>query len=125
MGLAKRGRWWHPAVVTSPDQQPPITQIRTPDKRAAGAYANGMGVWFTSTEFTLDFLVSLPQEMATDPTGQQFLVAPQQVVGRVKIPPPLVFHIMRNLNAALDQYEAQHGKISDLMGGDPTPPPPA
>lgn len=94
-----------------------MTQIRTPDDQRTGAYANGMGVWFTSTEFTLDFLVSLPTELATAPDGAQFVVAPQEVVCRVKVPPPLAFHILRNLNAAMGQYEAQHGAIPDLMGG--------
>ena len=103
--------------MSDPTPPPPVTQIRTPEKQTSGVYANGMGVWFTSTEFTLDFLVSLPTEMGSDQNGAAIVVAPQEVVSRVKIPPPLVFHIMRNLNAALDQYESQHGKIPDLLGG--------
>lgn len=95
----------------------PVPQIRTPEDKAAGVYANGVGVWFVPTEFTLDFVVSLPTEVGTDPDGHQVPVAPQQVVSRVKIPPPLVFQLMRNLNSAMDQYEKQFGKIPDFMGG--------
>jgi Protein of unknown function (DUF3467) len=109
--------------VSEPNPTPPVTQIRTPEGKSAGVFANGMGVWFTATEFTLDFLISLPTEVAAGPDGASLVVAPQEVVSRVKIPPPLVFHIMRNMNAALDQYESQHGKIRDVLGGGFEPPP--
>jgi hypothetical protein len=38
------------------------------------------------------------------------------VVARVKMPPSLLFQVMRNLAAAQDQYEAQFGAIPDHQG---------
>jgi hypothetical protein len=96
--------------------QPFVPQIRTPERWTAGVYANGVGVWSTQTEVTLDFVVNLPFEQGEDPTGQAVAVAPQEVVARVKIPPPLLFQLMRNLAAAQDQYEAQWGPIPDHQG---------
>jgi hypothetical protein len=92
----------------------PIPQIRTPEKWTAGAYANGIGVWYTQTEFTLDFFVNLPPEVGTDPDGNQVVLAPQQVVARLKLPPSLIFQLMRNLSTNMDQYEQQHGSIPDF-----------
>ena len=104
-------------MTTPGDRQAPVPQLRTPEKQATGVYANGIGVWSTQTEFVLDFMASLPIEMALDQNGNHIAVAPQQLVSRVKIPPPLVFQVMRNLNTAMDQYEAQYGKIPDFLGG--------
>jgi hypothetical protein len=101
-----------------------VPQIRTPEKRAAGVYANGSGVWFTAMEFTIDFLVSLPVEQGTDPNGNPVMMAPQEVVARVKVPPPLVFEIASNIANAMDGYEKQHGKIPEFTGGGPIGRPP-
>lgn len=93
-------------------------------------YANGVGVWFTQTDFTLDFVVNLPPEVGQDPEGHQLLLSPQEVVARVKLPPPLVFQVMRNLSTNLDRYEQQYGSIQDFAGPtlgpdeEPTTPPP-
>jgi hypothetical protein len=106
--------------------QPVVPQIRTPEDMTAGAYANGVSVWFSPTEFTLDFLVNLPPEPGTDPMGNQVVVAPQQVVARVKMPPPLAYQVMRNIGVSMDQYEAQHGAIPEHQGqhiGTPPVPP--
>jgi len=67
----------------------------------------------------LVLMASLPIEMAIDQNGNHIAIAPQQLVSRVKIPPPLVFQVMRNLNTAMDQYEAQYGKIPDFLSGPP------
>ena len=50
------------------------------------------------------------------------LVSPQEVVARVKIPPPLLFQVMRNLAGAQDQYEAMWGKIPHLREDRPSLP---
>lgn len=95
-----------------------MVEIRTPEGMAAGVYANGCGVWSTANDFTLDLLVGLPLEQGQHPeTGEPVTVAPQQLVARVKIPPALVFQLMRNLNTAMEQYEQQHGSIPDFQGG--------
>jgi hypothetical protein len=95
---------------------PQIPQVRTPEKWNTGVYANGVGVWFTQTDFTLDFVVNLPPEVSQDPTGSQVVVSPQEVVARVKVPPPLVFQLMRNLSTNLDRYEVQYGSIQEFAG---------
>ena len=105
-----------------------IPQVRTPEKWNTGVYANGVGVWFTQTDFTLDFVVNLPPELRAAPDGSQHLLSPQEVVARVKVPPPLVFQLMRNLSTNLDRYETQYGAIQDFagptLGTDGEPPPP-
>jgi len=95
---------------------PQVPQVRTPEKWNTGVYANGVGVWFTQTDFTLDFLVNLPPEVSLDPEGKQVFVSPQEVVARIKVPPPLVFQLMRNLSTNLDRYEAQYGAIQEFAG---------
>jgi hypothetical protein len=90
--------------------------MRTPEKWTTGVYANGVGVWFTQTDFTLDFVVNLPPEVGQDPEGNPLLLSPQEVVARVKLPPPLVFQVMRNLSTNLDRYEQQYGAIQDFAG---------
>ncbi len=107
---------------------PQVPQVRTPEKWNTGVYANGVGVWFTQTDFTLDFVVNLPPEVSQGAEGNQVFVSPQQVVARVKVPPPLVFQLMRNLSTNLDRYELQYGAIQEFagptLGTDETPPPP-
>jgi hypothetical protein len=106
---------------------PQVPQVRTPEKWNTGVYANGVGVWFTQTDFTLDFVVNLPPEVNQDPEGHQVVVSPQEVVARIKVPPPLVFQLMRNLSTNLDRYEVQYGAIQEFagptLGTDETPPP--
>ncbi|MDQ1393282.1 MAG: hypothetical protein QOF30_2259, partial [Acidimicrobiaceae bacterium] len=52
----------------------------------------------------------------------------QEVVARVKVPPPLVFQLMRNLSTNLDRYEVQYGAIQEFagptLGTEETPQPP-
>ncbi|MDQ6615213.1 MAG: DUF3467 domain-containing protein [Actinomycetota bacterium] len=95
---------------------PQVPQVRTPEKWNTGAYANGVGVWFTQTDFTLDFVVNLPPEVSQGADGGQLVVSPQEVVARVKVPPPLVFQLMRNLSTNLDRYEQQYGAIQEFAG---------
>jgi hypothetical protein len=97
-------------------ESPQVPQVRTPENWTTGVYANGVGVWFTQTDFTLDFVVNLPPEVGQDPDGHQVVVSPQQVVARVKLPPPLVFQVMRNLSTNLDRYEQQYGSIQEFAG---------
>jgi hypothetical protein len=99
----------------------PVAQIRTPEAWTKGAYANGVAVWFSPHEFTIDFVVSLPPEVGSDDAGKQVAIMPQEVVARVKIPPPLVFQLMRNLYATMERYEQQHGSIPEFGGGHAEP----
>jgi hypothetical protein len=88
-------------------------EVRTPERWTAGVYANGVGVWSTQTEFTLDFLVNLPPQAGTGTDKPLSLV---EVVARLKLPPALIFQLLRNLSDALSKHEAQWGKIPDFKG---------
>ena|SRR5579883_746484 len=99
-----------------PPGSQPLPQIRTPERWTAGVYANGVGVWHSQTEFTIDFVVALPNEPGKDPMGNQVWLAPQEVVARVKLPPVLVFQVMRNLADNMDKYEQSFGQIPDHQG---------
>ena len=115
--------------MSAESSAPQVPQVRTPEKWTTGVYANGVGVWFTQTDFTLDFVVNLPPELKMGADGGQQLLSPQQVVARVKVPPPLVFQLMRNLSTNLDRYEGQYGAIQEFAGptlgsdGEPPHPP--
>lgn len=94
-------------------------QFRTPEALAPGSYANGCAVWSTQNEFSLDFLVSLPPEPGVHPdTGAAVMLAPQQLVARIKLPPALIFQLMQNLNASMAQYEEEHGPIPEFRKPD-------
>jgi hypothetical protein len=60
--------------------------------------------------------VNLPPEVSLDTDGAQVVLSPQEVVARVKVPPPLVFQLMRNLSTNLDRYELQYGAIQEFAG---------
>ena len=83
--------------------------MRVPPDLVNGDYANMVAVWHTPYEFTLDFAVMLPPEMTEGPDGQPLV--PCQVVGRIKIPPTLVFDLMRTLNDNMSKYEKSYGEI--------------
>jgi len=78
-------------------------EISVPDALETGVYANAAGVWHTAHEFTLDFLTLKP---ATTPD-----LVPARVVSRVKIPPTVIFDLMRALNENMSQYEERFGPI--------------
>jgi hypothetical protein len=105
------------------DQQPEIMfEVIVPEAMSAGVYANGFGSWFNATDFTLDFFVHLPITPQTDDSGEPYLRAQVQVVSRVKIPPPIIFRLIQQLNASMTEYEQMFGDITSL--GDPIPPSP-
>lgn len=91
-----------------------VAQIRTPEGWTAGVYANGLSIWSTAYEVTLDFFVSLPPGPGPDdPAGGQVMIGPHEIVARVKIPPPLVMQLTQNLAMAQEAYEAAWGEIPD------------
>jgi hypothetical protein len=95
-------------AVTAPNLPGPV-EVVVPEALAAGVYANGVGMWSTETEFTLDFLVNLPMS-APDSQPQV------QVVARVKVPPAMVFKLLQGLANAQDLDEKQWGRIADPKG---------
>lgn len=117
MGRSPGGR----GIIGVVAQDEPRVQIRTPERWSSGVYANGVVVWSTRNDFTLDFVVNLPMELPSGAgsDGESLQLLPQEIVARVKIPPPLVFQLMKNLNSAMETYEAEHGPIPDFS---PRPP---
>jgi Protein of unknown function (DUF3467) len=76
--------------------------VSVPEDQAIGHYANLVGVWHTPHEFAIDFAVVQPFL----PTGPG-----AQVVCRVRIPPTIVFELLKTLNQNLTEYEKVHGEI--------------
>jgi hypothetical protein len=83
-------------------------QINVPDSVEGGVYANAAGVWHTPHEFTLDFLTIQP----SSPESPD--VVPARVVSRVKIPPTVIFDLMRALNENMTKYESTFGTIKRI-----------
>lgn len=92
--------------------QPSQFILQVPDALEGGVYSNVVGVWHTPYEFTLDFAVLLPSQQAEHPeTGQPLAVQPARVVSRIKIPPSVVFELMRALSQNKRLYERNVGPI--------------
>jgi len=90
------------------NDQPQNLQVNVPPDQVAGHYANLVGVWHTPHEFAIDFCVIQPFAGAEPDTMSA------QVVARVRIPPTLVFDLLRAVNENLGQYETQFGEIKRL-----------
>jgi hypothetical protein len=78
-------------------------ELRVPEELESGAYANLLSVWHTHHEFTLDFATTLPSEGA---------VQPARVVARIKLPPTVMFAVLRTLNENLTMFEQSYGVVS-------------
>lgn len=76
--------------------------VNVPEDQAIGAYANLVGVWHTPHEFAIDFCVVQPFL----PGGPG-----AKVVSRVRIPPTIVFDLLKTLNQNLTEYENTFGEI--------------
>lgn len=93
-----------------PEKREAHFQVEVPPQEIGGRYANFLGVWHTPHEFTLDFAVTQPpQGDPEDADGP--VVVPLHVTARVKIPPSLVFDILRALNENMTRYEDTFGPI--------------
>ncbi len=99
--------------------RPPQYELRVPPELEGGVYANFLGVWHTAHEFTLDFAATLPAEPTETPDGPALRV-PCRVTARIKVPPTLVFEILKALNTNMTGYEQRFGEIS--RPGDAEPP---
>lgn len=93
-------------------------EMRVPPEMEGGVYANFLGVWHTAHEFTLDFSATLPAEPAPEGSSGKVRV-PCRVTARVKVPPTLVFDIIRALNDNLSGYEDKFGAIQRPGGHEP------
>lgn len=90
-------------------KRPTDFNVQVPPELETGTYANFLGVWHTGHEFTLDFAVTQPPIVPQDPA--QPIIVPCRVATRVKIPPSMIFDIMRALNENMTRYEAIFGEI--------------
>jgi hypothetical protein len=107
------------ALNNPPPAQRVVTPVHADPSTIGGVYANGVNVWSTPHEFTLDFLVSAQvPEQVTEPTGEQVISAPQKLVARVRIPPGMAFDLIRAIDANLTAYEQAFGTIA-RRGDDP------
>lgn len=95
---------------SSPADPPTQYELRVPPELEGGVYANFLGVWHTAHEFTLDFAATLPAEPVETPDGQLVKV-PCRVTARIKVPPTLVFEVLRALNLNMTGYEERFGEI--------------
>ncbi len=88
-----------------PVPQPQGVNVVVPDDQVAGHYANVVGAWHTPHEFAVDFAVIQPF-VGGAPGSMQ-----ARVVTRVRIPPTIVFDLLRAINDNLAQYEETFGEI--------------
>lgn len=89
-----------------------------------GVYANGLNVWFTPHEFTLDFVVNAQAPAQTASPAGPVINAPQKLVARVRLAPSAVFGIIRAINSSLTNYEQAFGQITQRGDDPPLYPPP-
>jgi hypothetical protein len=88
------------------DPKPVNFRIDVAEDLEGGVYANFLSVWHTAHEFTLDFAATLPAQEEDDQ-----MVVPCRVTTRVKIPPTLLFDLLRALNGNMTRYEETFGEI--------------
>lgn len=93
-------------MTTPPPPPQPRFEIRGDPDLENGAYANFLAVWHTAHDFTLDFCI------AGQPVqGADGVTVAARLTARVKMPPTLVFEVMKALNENLAGYEQQYGPI--------------
>ena len=100
-------------------------EVSIADDLRGGVYANVLMVWHTAHEFTLDFVATEPGREGRDPQGEAVAKIPARVTARVKVPPGVLFDIMRALNTNMTLYEQQFGAIrrpGEAAGGADRPP---
>jgi len=98
--------------MSEPVPQPPVqVELRVAEGVEGGVYANLLSVWHSEHEFTLDFAATLPGRVPTPDAAA--LVQPARVVARVKLPPTVVFAVLRALNENLTAYEAAYGPVRE------------
>lgn len=94
-------------MAPEPGGQLPVEfRIDVPPGMLGGVYANVVLAWHTAHEFTLDFGSTLPAEVKDD-----LVTVPAHVVARVKLPPTVLFDVLRTLNENMTLYEKAFGEI--------------
>lgn len=102
------------------DQQPPQLHMnfRIDPQMEGGVYANGLAIWHTGHEFTLDFYSTMPPA----PPQEGVLSVPARVTARVKVPPTVLFDILTAINQNMTHYETAFGPIPNPGRGPQVPP---
>lgn len=83
-------------------EQPQDVQIRVPEDRAAGDYANGFRVAANRHELVIDYIVNV------DAPG---LASTMELVRRVRVPISLAGALVKGICEARDGYETVFGTI--------------
>jgi hypothetical protein len=85
--------------------------VNLPEEIRGGAYSDVVLVWHNQWGFTFDFLSQIgPEPVQVDDEGATAM--PMQVVSRVRIPPGVIFPLLKALNENLTTYEAVFGPIA-------------
>ncbi len=95
----------------SPPQPRERYEFRVTADDEAGVYANLLRVWHTAHEFTLDFAATLPTRVGRDEDGNPVTIVPCRVTARVRMPPSVIFRVLRALNDNMTRYESRWGPI--------------
>ena len=118
MTLSARPRHTHVTIspagseTVTEDEAEPTIQFYVPPEQEEGAYAHLFAVWHTAYDFTIDFAVTQPPRPAGLDDDGVGTIAPARVVSRVRVPPGLVFDLIRAINANMSSYEAEWGEIA-------------
>ena len=89
----------------------PQFEVQVPHELEGGVYSNFMSVWSSPFEFTLDFCATLPAQQVDPDDPASPIRVPCRVVSRVKIPPTVLFDVLRALNEQLTTYEKAFGEV--------------
>lgn len=95
----------------APDDPGIPLRFYLPPEMEEGAYAHTVAVWHTAYDFTMDFAVTQLAQPSDPEDSESPPVVPARVVSRVRIPPTLVFDLIRTINASMESYEAEWGEI--------------
>lgn len=86
-------------------------QFKAEAQVEGGVYANIVSVWHSPHEFTLDFAATLPAQVGKTDGGEDVTVVPCRVTARVKVPPTVMFDLIRAMNTNLTNFEATYGEV--------------
>ena len=91
-----------PAMTQGPGQPPNQVQVRFPEDRISGDYANGVAIGVNQHELVVDYLVNV------DGPGIPPTV---QLVRRMRIPIAMSGDVLAGLANAMDEYEKKFGPV--------------
>jgi Protein of unknown function (DUF3467) len=97
--------------VSESEEEQAHLVFQVPPELEAGVYANFLAVWHTPHEFTLDFAVLLPGGSSDPGDPAAPVQMSSRLVSRVKLPPSVVFDVLRAINENMTRYESSFGPI--------------